>query len=191
MRDKTRRERYDEKARNARTFPISLVCINFQCDGNLGYLIRAAACFGAEHVHVIGDLPKRSELNAPSGSLYDYVKIKNHSSPHAFLNYIRDNQIRLVSAEICEGAQSLASYNFDFSSPLALVVGNEELGIPVEILKNSEKVHIPMPGVGYCLNTSQAANILIYEAVKQYMRREERIQEQIQEWNEQDWYTLT
>jgi len=28
-----------------------------------------------------------------------------------------------------------------------------------------------MPGVGYCLNTSQAANILLYEAVKQFEGR--------------------
>ena len=51
---------------------------------------------------------------------------------------------------------------------MCLVVGHEESGIPIEILRNSEVVNIPMPGVGYCLNTSQAANILLYEAVKQF-----------------------
>ncbi len=187
MRDKTRRERYDEKTRHAKVFPISLVCVNFQCDGNLGYLIRAAACFGAKCVYVIGDLPKRSEINASSGSLYDYVEIKNYSSPMAFLDYIRDNEIKLVSAEICEGAQPLTSYSFNFTRPLALVVGNEELGVPVEILKNSEKVYIPMPGVGFCLNTSQAANILLYEAVRQYEKLE--ISQEIN-WHEQGMYNL-
>jgi len=29
-------------------------------------------------------------------------------------------------------------------------------------------VYVEMPGVGYCLNTAQTANILLYEAVKQY-----------------------
>jgi tRNA(Leu) C34 or U34 (ribose-2'-O)-methylase TrmL len=48
------------------------------------------------------------------------------------------------------------------------VVGNESTGVPIEILLNSEKIYIPMPGVGFCLNTSQAANIVLYEAVKQY-----------------------
>ena len=38
----------------------------------------------------------------------------------------------------------------------------------MEILLNSEKLYIPMDGIGYSLNTSQAANIAVYEAVKQY-----------------------
>ena len=190
MRDKTRRERYSEKARNAKIFPVSLVCVNFQCDGNLGYLIRAAACFGAEHVHVIGSLPTRAELNASSGSLYDYIKIKNYSSPSAFLDYIRDNEIGLISAEICEGAEPITAHNFDIDRRLALVVGNEELGIPVEILKNSKKVYIPMPGVGYCLNTSQTANIMLYEVINRYHRKEQAAIKQQNEWDEQGWYNL-
>tara|TARA_R110002020_G_scaffold44161_6_gene127613 strand:+ start:15315 stop:15878 length:564 start_codon:yes stop_codon:yes gene_type:complete len=173
MRDKTRRERYDKKKHTAKTYPFDIVCINFQHDGNLGYLIRTAACFGAKHVHVIGSVPPRSTLNPSSGSLYDYVTIIQHTTPLHFLHYCKTNEIKLVSAEICEGAQPIAAYGFDFSSHLALVVGNEEHGIPVEILRKSDKVYIPMPGVGYCLNTAQTANILLYEAVKRYEAQEE------------------
>jgi len=189
-RKKTRKERYDEKKIHANNFPISLACINFQHDGNLGYLIRAAACFGADRIHVIGSVPPRSVLNPLSGSLYDYVKIKQHSSPMAFLDYIKDNEMGLVSAEICEDAEPITSYRFDFSSPLALVVGNEESGVPIEILKNSKKIYIPMPGVGYCLNTSQTANIMLYEAVRQHQRQEEHKARQQVEWAEQGMYNL-
>ena len=189
-RDKTRRERYDEKKNSAKTYPISLVCINFKHDGNLGFLIRSAACFGADCVHVIGSVPRRSVLDPLSGSLYDYVKIKQHSSPMAFLDYIRDNEIGLISAEICEGAEPITSYKFNFDGPLALVVGNEELGVPAEILNNSKKVYIPMPGIGFCLNTSQAANIMLYEVVKQYEKRKELEANYDPTWREQGWYNL-
>ena len=74
----------------------------------------------------------------------------------------------MVSAEITENSKSIYSYSFNFASNICLVVGNEESGVPIEILKNSDTVYIPMPGIGFCLNTSQAANILLYEAVKQY-----------------------
>jgi len=190
MRDKTRRERYDKKKADATTFPIDIVCINFQHDGNLGYLIRSAACFGAHRIHVIGAVPPRSILDPLSGSLYDYVKIKQHSSPMAFLDYVRDKEIGLISAEICEGAEPITSYKFNFTGPIALVVGNEEVGIPLEILKNSKKIYIPMPGVGYCLNTSQTANIILYEAVKQYQAQKEHEAKRQIEWNEQGWYNL-
>ena len=185
-RDKTRRERYDTKKRLAKTYPISLCCINFQHDGNLGYLIRAAACFGAESIHVIGSLPDRKVLNAFSGSLYDYVKIKQHVSPTKFLDYTKDENIQLVAAEICEGSKPIASYKFNFTRPLCLVVGNEESGIPIEILHQSDIIHIPMPGVGYCLNTAQAANILLYEAVRKFEFKEEWSNS----WAEQGMYNL-
>ena len=167
-RETSRRQRYDKKRRHARTYPISLCAINFMCDGNLGYLIRSAACFGAECVHVIGSVPARKDINPASGTLYDYVKIKRYDTPQDFLDYAKSNNIQIISAEIDEAAESLTSYNFNFDCRLALVVGNEQSGIPVEILKVSEKVCIPMPGVGICLNTSQAANIFLYEAIKQF-----------------------
>ena len=190
MRDKTRRERYDEKKRNAKVFPISLVCVNFQCDGNLGYLIRAAACFGAECVHIIGSVPTRSTIDSLSGSLYDYVKIKKHNSPVDFLDYARNNKIRLVSAEICKDSEPITGYYFNFDSHVALVVGNEQVGVPAEILQNSEVIYIPMPGIGYCLNTSQTANIVLYEATKQYQKFLQNFQEAEIGWDEQGMYSL-
>jgi tRNA G18 (ribose-2'-O)-methylase SpoU len=164
----TRKQRYEGKKHNASALPVSICCINFIHDGNLGYLIRSAACFGVEVVYVIGSVPERSALNSLSGSLFDYVKIKQYKDPLAFLNFAKSNRIKIVSAELCEDSMAIDSYDFDFSSNTILVVGNETSGIPVEILKNSDKIYIPMPGVGYCLNTSQAANILLYEASTQY-----------------------
>tara|TARA_Y100000296_G_scaffold28389_1_gene33054 strand:+ start:909 stop:1478 length:570 start_codon:yes stop_codon:yes gene_type:complete len=172
-RDKTRRERYDNKKRLAKTYPISLCCINFQHDGNVGYLIRSAACFGAQSIHVIGSVPDRKVLNPLSGSLYDYVKIKQYSSPRDFVDYTKNEDIKLVAAEIDRDSKPISSYKFHFSRPICLVVGHEESGIPIEILQNSDIVHIPMPGVGYCLNTSQTANVMLYEAIRQYELQQE------------------
>ncbi len=167
-RDETRRQRYDAKKKTAKTFPISIAAVNFKHDGNLGYLIRSAACFGATAVHVIGSIPERKVLNPLSGSLVDYIDINKHVDPAAFIQYASDNNIKLISAELCKEAESIETYDFNFSHPICIVVGHEELGIPVEILNNSDKIYIPMPGVGYCLNTSQTANILLYEATTQY-----------------------
>tara|TARA_Y100000296_G_scaffold68843_1_gene82228 strand:- start:5262 stop:5810 length:549 start_codon:yes stop_codon:yes gene_type:complete len=170
----------------SKTYPISLCCANTIHDRNLGSLIRSAACFGAECVHIIGPIPERKVLNSLSGSLYDFVKIKQHRSSHEFLDWIKNENIKLVAAEICEDSEPVGSYNFNFDRNMCLVVGNAECGIPIEILQNSDKIHIPMPGIGHCLNTSQAANILLYEAVKHHEAQEERIQG----WADQGIYCL-
>ena len=176
-RKKTRRERYDEKKHRAQTYPINIACVNFMHDGNLGYIIRAAACFGAQNIHVIGSVPSRRVLNPLSGSLYDYVTIKTHPNPRVFVDYACQEGIKLVSAELVDAAVPISSYNFSFGRPLCLVVGQEECGVPIEILQNSDTVYIPLAGVGYCLNTSQTANIMLYEAVNQY-------EEQQKQWKE-------
>jgi len=167
-REETRRQRYDEKLKIAKKYPISLCAINFRVDDNLGYLVRSAACFGAERLYVIGHVPERSRIKASSGSLTDYVEIIQFSRPSEFLTQMELEGIKVISAELVEGARPLSSYTFDFSRPVCLVVGNEQTGVPTEILMQSEVLYIPMTGVGYCLNTAQAANILLYEAVKQF-----------------------
>ena len=172
MRDKTRRQRYDEKKLDAKPYPISIATVNFIHDGNLGYLIRSAACFGAECVHVIGSLPHPRVLKALSGTLADYVQLKRHNNPIRFLEHIRENDIKLVSAEINDEAISIERYKFNFGRPVCIVVGHESTGIPIELVRNSDSVYIPMPGVGYCLNTSQTGNIMLYEAVKQFEAQE-------------------
>tara|TARA_Y100000593_G_C4242300_1_gene302783 strand:+ start:274 stop:813 length:540 start_codon:yes stop_codon:yes gene_type:complete len=167
FRSRTRRERYNIKSEKAKKFPIELCTVNFMHDENLGYLIRAAACFGVQKIHVIGSHPSRAILNPLSGSLYDYVDIQKYSTPREFLDMAKSKKIKLVSAEISEDSRSLFSYSFPLDRDVCLVVGQEQHGVPVEILVNSDKVEIPMLGVGFCLNTSQAANILLYEAAKQ------------------------
>ena len=168
MRPETRRQRYETKLKTAKTYPISLCAINFRVDDNLGYLVRSAACFGAERLYVIGHVPQRSRIKASSGSLSDYVEIIQFSRPSEFLTQMHIEGIQIVAAELAEEARPLSSYNFNFKRPVCLVVGNEESGVPPEILARSEVIYVQMPGVGYCLNTAQTANIVLYEAVKQY-----------------------
>ena len=197
-REKTRRQRYDKKKKTAKKFPIAIATANLQHDGNVGYLVRSAACFGADSVHVIGSVPKRKVLNPLSGSLVDYVDIFSYSDPAAFVEYASDNNIKLVAAELCENAESIETYNFDFTQPICIVVGHEELGIPAEILHNSDKIYIPMPGVGYCLNTSQAANILLYEATTQYQNNgfksyylnDGKVCNALEEWNQSGMFNM-
>ena len=167
-REGTRRQRYDSKLKTAKKYPISLCAINFRVDDNLGYLIRSAACFGTQRLYVVGHVPERSRIKASSGSLIDYVEIIPFTTPRDFVDHAKSEGIQIVAAELVDGARALSNYIFDFSSNICLVVGNEHSGVPPEIISNSDVIYIKMPGVGYCLNTSQAAHILLYEAIAQY-----------------------
>ena len=172
VRSQTRRQRYDQKKKAAQRSNISVCAVNFGCDENLGYLIRAAACFGVDTVHVIGNVPERKYLVPVSGSLIDYVTIVQHSNPHDFLEMMRQQNVSVVSGELSDRAVSVHNYEFDSEREVCIAVGNEHSGVPAEILHNSDVVYIPMPGVGFCLNTAQTANIMLFEFNRQqYVRK--------------------
>jgi tRNA G18 (ribose-2'-O)-methylase SpoU len=165
FRNQTRRERYKNK--ESKNFPVEVACINFRHEPNIGYVIRAAACFGASRVNLIGSAPESKELRELSGTTSDFIQVNNFSNPHDFLNYCRANNIHIVSAELTDNSRSLYDYQYPTDRKVCIVVGNEQTGVPTDILQHSEIVQIPMPGLGYCLNTAQAANIMLFEYTKQ------------------------
>lgn len=174
-RELTRSQRYKEKKKFAVTFPLEVCCVNFTIDDNIAHAIRAAVCFGATKVNYIGSLPKYRILRDKSGSTNDQISLVQHKNPSAFLKYIRENNIKLFSSELTEDAESIWEYEFPKPpNKVCIVVGHETIGVPPEILHHSKVLYIPMPGAGYCLNTSQACNIMLNEYVKQIYNNRRR-----------------
>ena len=171
QREETRRERYNKKLKDAVIMPVSIALVNFQKEANASYCFRSSACFGLNRVHIIGSIPNRDTMNDLSGSTFDYVPYSTYSRPEKFIEHCKTNNIQLISFELPSEyypATSINEFKFDFTKQSCLVVGHETLGVPVEILAHSERVYIPMKSIGFCLNTSQAANIASYVAATQY-----------------------
>jgi len=166
FREKTRRERYDSKRLDSSELNLSIATINFSFDENLAFIIRSAACFGVKNIYVIGSVPPRSFLNSRSGSLYDYVDIKSFSRPTDFLRFCRENEFDIYSLDLTDKSESIYDFSFSGERHSVMVLGHETVGVPSEILFNSRHIHIPMPGVGYCLNVSQAGTVAISEFVR-------------------------
>lgn len=172
MRDQTRQQRYQEKKKTAINIPLSICTVNFMCDDNIAFVIRTAACFGVKDLYIIGSMPPRNIIHSKSGSMTDLVSIRTFKNPNHFLDYARKNEMNIISAELDDEAHSLYSYEFNFSRNNVLVLGHEETGIPTELLAASNsKVFIPMPGAGFCLNTSQTGTSIVTEFSRQYFSR--------------------
>ncbi len=168
MRLDTREERYLKKAANAAKYPFAVAAVNFSDDANIAYLARSLACFGGDSVHVIGKIPDNKALVKYSGSLNRFIPFYGYSKPSDFIKFIKAEGWTIVSAELTEGAVDFHTLRFDKTKKYMFVVGNESDGVPQEILTASALIaYIPMPGIGYCLNTSQTANIIFYEYAKQ------------------------
>lgn len=171
IREKTRDQITEDKIRKgAITYPVSLGCVNFMSDGNLGYLIRSAACFGAEEVLVIGSVPNYRELRQLSCGTASWMNIKQFKNPSEYLRYTRDNDIKIVSLELTPDSINMMDYDFPKDRKICILTGNESYGVPAEIISASDCLYIPNPGYGACMNTAQAANVALYEYVRQIMK---------------------
>jgi len=111
-------------------------------------------------------------MHNSSGSLVDFIDLRQYSNPSEFLEYARQNNYKIVAAEITTGSTDIHAYEFDFSTHTAIVLGNESSGVPNEILFNSDVVHIPLWGPGFCLNTSQTGTVFVSEYCRQYINKE-------------------
>ncbi len=63
-------------------------------------------------------------------------------------------------------------YNQDLTGPLGIVIGNEGSGMSEKVRKNCDfLVKIPMQGKVTSLNASVSTGIVVYESVKQRLRK--------------------
>ena len=164
---KTRSELVRSNIEQAKTGNTHIATVHLGDDMNLAFVIRAAACFGAKSVMVIGSLPPYRILRQLSVGLNNFVHIQQFSTPELFLQHCRDKEIEAFSIELCDQAISIYDITFP-SQEMVIVTGHETTGVPSVILHRSTPIYIPMPGVGVCLNTSQAANVALYEYNRQY-----------------------
>jgi TrmH family RNA methyltransferase len=149
-----------------RTTPLILVLAGIQDPGNLGTMIRSAEAFGADGVICLPGTvnawnPKA--VRASAGSIFR-VPLLQVSEEEAIVE-LREAGLRLLTATV-QGAQPADLV--DLAEPVALIIGNEGNGVPVELAaKTHGAITIPCPGPVESLNAAVAASVLLYEAARQ------------------------
>ena len=141
-----------------------IVCSAFRSKVNLSRIARAAGCCGLKRIVCTG--PARLDRRiARDGA--DAVTIDSHRSMGPVLKSLRDDGYRLVGLEQTTESQDLHDYSFQRKT--ALVIGNERMGIPAEILELlDDVVEIPVWGLPYSYNVATAAVMALYEYCRQY-----------------------
>ncbi len=165
FRTQTRRQRYSSK--HFVKLPVSIATVHFLEDRNLGFLVRAAACFGAAWVDVIGSLPPSNVLKKASATTSDFTNLNLFPSIQDFVDSRKDADI--VCAEITSDSNSILEYKYNFNKHTCIIIGNESIGVPGPLTMKYPTVHIPMLGPGFCLNNAQTANVMLFDYMSKYI----------------------
>lgn len=161
-----------EYAKQKQEEPFVLILDGIEDPGNLGSIIRTAETAGVHGIII----PKRraasvnSTVNKASAGAVEYTKI-------ARVTNISDaiEKLKQAGLWICGTAIDTDKYyyNQDLTGPLAIVIGNEGKGIGDKVKKNCDfLVKIPMKGKIGSLNAAVSTGIVVYEAVKQRIRKD-------------------
>ena len=149
--------------------PLHLVLDNVRSAHNVGNLLRAAEAARLEAVHCCGITPTPPEpklLKTAMGAA-DYVPYSHEGST---LRVVRALQASGVAVWACETSErSVDLRRTMLPQPLALVLGNELIGVDTQILDIADGiVEIPCFGVKNSLNVATAGSIVIWEALRQW-----------------------
>ena len=156
-----------KKAEDKGEPPFIILLDNIEDPHNLGAIIRTAECAGAHGVII----PKRRSVGltavvgkASAGAL-EYLPVARVAN---LVSAIRELQKAGVWVFGTAADGDTALYQADLKAPAAIVIGNEGDGMSRLVAEACDfKVSIPMRGRISSLNASNAAAILLYEAVRQ------------------------
>jgi len=138
---------------------------------NLGAIIRSAEGAGVDGII----LPERRAVGltktvaSVSAGAVEYVKIARVKNLARTIDVLREKEIWVVGAE---GDAPEPWYEFDYTLPVALVLGSEGKGLRSLIKKKCDKIlSIPLLGRITSLNVASAASIFFFEVVRQRIKK--------------------
>ena len=150
--------------------PLVLVLDGIEDPQNLGALVRTAECAGAHGVVI----PKHHAASVTSAAVKASAGATEHMAMAEVTNIVsalEDLKARgfWTAGVALEG--DIPFTEFDYSTPAAIVVGNEGKGIRRLVREHCDRlVRIPMYGKLGSLNASVAGALVLYEAARQRHR---------------------
>lgn len=143
--------------------PVYAVLDNLRSAYNVGAIFRNAECFGIKKLYLCGitPTPANPKVIKTAMGTEAYVPWQYYPTTQEAIAFLRQNSIELIALETSADAIILQDYTP--TQPLALILGNEALGIDPEIIKHVDNIlTIPIFGFKNSFNVSTAFAIAAY-----------------------------
>lgn len=151
--------------------PFVVILDGIEDPHNLGSIIRTAETAGVHGIII----PKRraavvnSTVNKVSAGAVQHMKIARVTNISDTIEALKKEGLWICGTDI---NTEIYYYDQDLTGAIGIVIGNEGNGISQKVKKNCDfLVQIPMKGKVTSLNASVSTGIVIYEAVKQRMKK--------------------
>lgn len=140
---------------------------------NLGAIVRTALCAGVNGVVLPKNhsAPPSPAVSKASAGALEHMAVAYETNMVTTIKTLKEKGFWVVGADR-DGEQSL--FEADLTGPLGIVIGSEEKGVRPLVKRHCDfTIGIPQTGPVGSLNASAAAAIIIYEALRQRMTRQQ------------------
>lgn len=151
--------------------PFILIADEIEDPHNLGALIRSAECAGCHGVII----PKRRASGVTevvvktSVGATEYVPIVRVNNINETIRQLKERGVWIVGTD---GSANVTYYDQDMTGPIAIIIGSEGRGMSKLTMENCDfLVKIPMMGKITSLNASVSGGIVLFEALKQRLKK--------------------
>ena len=162
---------HSEEALLAHSAELIVLAHQLQDPGNLGTIIRTAEAVGASGVAITAnsvDPHNPKTIRASMGSILREPVVKLADSM-GFLGKCKQRGFQ-TAAMVLNGKHTL--FEMDLKRPTVIIVGQEGSGLQGEILESVDlRVRIPMADTIDSLNVATSTAVILYEAMRQRMKR--------------------
>ena len=141
-----------------------VACVPMRSNVNISQIARTASAMAVRRMVVCGAARLIDKI-ARDAAQELVVEVRRTLPP--VLKALRKEGYHLVGLEQTTHSRCLFEYRFPRRT--ALVVGNERLGIPAEVLDMlDDVVEIPVHGLPHSYNAASAATMALYEYCRQF-----------------------
>ncbi|HPB18439.1 MAG TPA: RNA methyltransferase [Candidatus Cloacimonas sp.] len=143
---------------------ITVICDNLRSVFNVGSLFRTSECLGIGKIMLCGITPTPEHSNMPKTAMgtEKIVAWSYFSNTSEAIASCHQEGLFIYALETVDKAKSVFEAAYQF--PLAVVIGNEALGIESSILELCDEfITLPQLGWKTSLNVGVAAGITLYQ----------------------------
>jgi 23S rRNA (guanosine2251-2'-O)-methyltransferase len=152
--------------KQAEKIPIVIVLDNVRSMHNVGSVFRTADAFLMEAIYLCGFTPQppHRDIHKTALGSTETVSWQYFETAQEAVEELKLAGYSLVCVEQVKNSIPLQQFNWDGTSKLALVFGNEVEGVQQAIINQSNAcIEIPQMGTKHSLNISVAAGIVLYK----------------------------
>jgi tRNA G18 (ribose-2'-O)-methylase SpoU len=149
--------------------PLYLVLDNLRSAFNVGSIFRCADAARLAGIYTCGYTahPPHKKLDKTALGTLGFVPTKHFDTTEDALVYLASSGVNVWALETTSHSVDYTKVNYP--KPLAIVLGNEALGIERSILDKCQKlIEIPLYGYKNSLNVANAASVAAFEVLRQW-----------------------